>query len=118
MTHYKGEIMKKLLLVSALFLALPTTGFGHSDHHHEEAVDKTKATSMSRTYLLDLIKKKKIDATWGKADFLKVEQKKFGKHMEWVATYKNKTTKDEKKSKLYIFMKLSGKYIAANFTGK
>ena len=42
--------------------------------------------------------------------------KKFLSQTEWVVTFTNE--KNVKKKKLYIFLKLNGEYIAANFTGK
>ena len=42
--------------------------------------------------------------------------KKFGKKTEWVVTFNNK--KGLKGKKLFIFLKLNGDFVAANFTGK
>ena len=63
-----------------------------------------------------LVKAGKIDSTWTKAVFDKSEKKKFGKKTEWVVTFNNK--KGVKGKKLYIFLKLDGEFVAANFTGK
>ena len=46
----------------------------------------------------------------------KKELKIFGKKTEWVVTFDNE--KGVKGKKLYIFLKLSGEFVAANFTGK
>ena len=90
----------------------------HSGHKHEKKISETEAIEKSKEIIGDLISKKKIDPSWKDAVFQKIEKKKYGKRTEWRAAYSNSKITDEGKKTLYVFMKLSGKYVAANYTGK
>lgn len=114
--------MKSLFnaLLISLGLAFATASFGHSDHHHppKKPVTEDVAKKNAGDSISALIKKKKLEESWSKAEFVSIEKKKFGGKEEWVAIYMNKAVKDATKQKLYIFMKLSGEFLAANYTGK
>ena len=59
-----------------------------------------------------------IDPSWKNAKIEKVEQKKFAKGMEWVATLLDEKQKDQKKQRLYIFITNKGYLNGANSTGE
>jgi hypothetical protein len=118
--------MKSLILVLSLFFlktSFAGTGHGHShkhsnghSHNHKPAeisIEKAKAIGIEQ--ISNLIKRKKIDKSWTKAVFDKTEKKTFSGKKEWVVTFTNE--KGKKGKKIYIFLQLSGKMIAANFTG-
>ena len=108
----------KVLLV-AVGLTFAGAAYGHSDHVH--APKKPVTEDVAKKNAVDsigvLIKKKKLEDSWSKAEFVSIEKKQFGKKMEWLAIYKNSAVKDVAKQKLYIFMKLSGEFLAANYSG-
>lgn len=115
--------MKKIILI--LSLTLGTLGFsgtghdhgdGHSHTHGEEKISHDKAKSIGKKQIERLVKAKKIDSSWLFAGFEKAETKKFKAKKEWVITYINE--KGVKGKKLYIFLSLTGDFVAANFTGK
>ncbi len=115
--------MKYLLLIGALTLSFssfagPGGGHshGHAHSHSKESISKEKTVEIGRYYIERLVKSGKIDASWKSSTFAKSEKKKFGKKMEWVVTFDNE--KGVKGKKLFIFLKLSGEFVAANFTGK
>lgn len=117
--------MKHLAIVFALFLVQSEVVldnasiiYAHSNHKHAKPISKQKAAEKSAEIIKRLIKETKIDSSWLDAKFETIEKKKYGKRTEWKVTYINPKTQDESKKKLYIFMKLSGAYIAANHTGK
>ncbi len=87
---------------------------GHS--HGATALSGKEVKEAGQFHVERLVKAGKIDSTWTKAVFDKSEKKKFGKKTEWVVTFNNK--KGVKGKKLYIFLKLDGEFVAANFTGK
>ena len=64
-----------------------------------------------------LTKMGKIDATWANAKVEKVEQKKFKKGAEWVATLLDEKQADAKKQRLYVFITTKGRLNGSNFTG-
>ncbi len=116
--------MKTLILIITLgFSSISLAGQGHS-HGGGQARLNNPSTSLNiksaketgQLHLERLIKLKKIDSTWSEAVFDKAEKKTFGKKTEWLATFTNK--KGVKGEKIYIFLKMNGEFIAANFTGK
>jgi hypothetical protein len=115
--------MKALILLTSLVLStgsLAGPGGGHShDHDHDHGapkISKEKTGEVGRSHIERLIKSGKLNASWKSATFGKSEKKSFKDKTEWVVTFNNE--KGTKGKKLYIFLKLSGEFVAANFTGK
>ena len=106
------------LLILVIFYQFQIPIFAHSNHHHKKPVNEDVAKSKGKENIQRLIKEKKVESSWTESKLEKIEKKKFGKKTEWVLTYVNTSIKDESKKKLYIFLKISGEYIAANHTGK
>jgi hypothetical protein len=69
--------MKSLFnaLLVTLGLAIATVSFGHSDHHHpaKKPVTEDVAKKNAQDSIGNLIKGKKIDDSWSKADFVSIE---------------------------------------------
>jgi hypothetical protein len=104
-------ILVTLLLTSVSF-AGPGGGHSHGHGHGAPAINKEKTGEIGRNQIERLIKAKKLNASWKKATFDKTVSKK----NEWLVTFDNE--KGVKGKKLYIFLKKSGEFVAANFTGK
>jgi hypothetical protein len=85
---------------------------GHGHSHGAPAINKEKTGEIGRHHIQRLIKAKKLEASWVNSKFDKSEIKKD----EWLVTFDNE--KGVKGKKLYIFLKKSGEFVAANFTGK
>ncbi len=62
-----------------------------------------------------LIGAKKVPATWKEATLRTVERRPTAVGWEWVATLDNPK---EKEKTLFVFLKPSGEFVAANFSGK
>ncbi len=113
--------MKKILILTTLVLSsISFAGSGH-DHSHghghsHEAVSKDKTKELGKKHVERLVKAGKLNASWKSATYIKSVKKKFGKRTEWVVSFKN--DKGVKGKNLYIFLKLSGTFVAANFSGK
>lgn len=119
--------MKTLtLILSLVFCSFGFAGPGHShghkhgdEHGHSHktpTINEKTAQETGTQHIERLIKAGKLDATWAQAVFDKSEKKKFGEKTEWVVTFNNEKGPEGKK--LFIFLKPSGEFIAANFTGK
>ena len=107
--------MKILTILMVLTLTpISFAGPGGHGHSHEKApvITKEKTSEIGRFHIKRLVKAKKIDSSWNKSKFNKSEMKK----NEWLVTFDNE--KGIKGKKLYIFLKKSGEFVAANFTGK
>jgi hypothetical protein len=117
--------MRLLTILTAGILTASLNSFagpGHShgghSHPHGQSHDKKVVINklQAQTRAMDRIKvlifKNKIDSTWSDAKLDKAIKVK----KEWLITYTNE--KGVKGKKLYVFLDLSGKFIAANFTGK
>lgn len=109
------------IIFSILFSLLPVAvlaGAGHDHGHSHDPVTQLQAEEAAKKNVARLVKKGKIDKSWQTIGVAKSEKKKFGKNMEWVVSFNNKNISDPKKQTLYIFLSLTGNYIAANHSGK
>tara|TARA_B100001248_G_scaffold227481_1_gene185936 strand:- start:2999 stop:3337 length:339 start_codon:yes stop_codon:yes gene_type:complete len=112
--------MKALLITITLLFSLSSyagPGHGHS-HGGSKAVviDEGKTIEIAKFHINRLVKSEKLDGSWNEAKYDSSEKKKFGSKTEWVVSFGNE--KGIKGKKLYVFLKLSGEFVAANFTGK
>ncbi len=87
-------------------------GHGHSHGHEKREIKKSRTGVIGRVQVERLVHEKKIDASWKRSSF----DKSVLKEGEWLVTFTN--DKGVKGKKLYIFLKTSGEFVAANFTGK
>jgi hypothetical protein len=109
-----------IILMTLLFTGLSFAGDGHGHgHSHDDGhghgsheIKKEETGVIGRTHIERLIRAKKLGESWKKATFDKTVVKK----NEWLVTFDN--DKGVKGKKLYIFLKKSGEFVAANFTGK
>ena len=105
------------LIVSTASFAGPGHGHSHGGHSQKvRPISKEKTKEIGMKHIERLVKAGKLDSSWKKANYEKTEGKMFGHRKEWLVTFKN----DEgiKGKKLFIFVKVSGEFVAANFTGK
>lgn len=111
-------ILLTALLLSTVSFAGPGGGHshGHGHSHGAPAISKEKTGEIGRYHVERLVKAGKLNASWKSAKFDKSEKKVFSGKKEWVVTFDN--DKGVKGKKLYVFLKLSGEFVAANFTGK
>lgn len=112
----------KILLISLIFSmsslpALAGSGHSHGHGHSHEEINQAKAKSKAIGVITSLIKKNKLDKSWKSIKASFAEKKVFQGHKEWVVTFTNKKIADIKKQNLYVFLTLTGKYVAANHTG-
>lgn len=90
---------------------------GHDHNHNHEPVTRQQAEHFANDIVLQLVEKGKIESSWKSAPVNQAMKKQFGKELEWVINFKNEKITDPKKQTLYIFLSLTGEYIAANFSG-
>jgi len=105
-------------LALSLFPLATLAGAGHDHGHSHDPVSQGQAELAAIKSVARLVEKGKIDKSWKSVGVMKSEKKKFGKNMEWVVSFKNENISDSSKQTLYIFLTLTGEYLAANFTGK
>jgi len=112
-----------LFLSSLLFGTPVIAGVGHEHNkdgghsHAHKNITSEEAATRAAMKVEQLIKKGKIDPSWGKLSAASIEQKTYINGPEWVITFKNSNISDLKKQTLYLFFSLDGHYIAANYTG-
>ncbi|MDH5518308.1 MAG: DUF6488 family protein [Gammaproteobacteria bacterium] len=107
-------------LTLGLFSLTVIAGSGHDHGHgHSHApVDQATAKVMASKIITSFVKQKTIDESWLSVTDSTVEKKVFNGQQEWVVSFVNEKISDAKKRKLYVFLSLSGDYVAANYTGK
>ena len=114
--------LKTLLLAFTLGLfsiaAIAGGGHDHGHGHSHSPVNQVTANSKATKIIASFIKQKTLDNSWASTTVSSSEKKMFNGRQEWVVSFVNETVADAKKRKLYIFLTLSGDYIAANYTGK
>lgn len=94
------------------------TGHDHGHAHSHEPVSQDIAEQNASRIVNTLIKKGIIEKSWSGIAVDTAEKRKFDGKQEWVVSYKNEAASDPEKRKLYVFLTLTGNYIAANYTGK
>ena len=123
--------MKKIifcLLILVAFTSVPAlaeSGHDHSGHDHCSheghdhgdvmALNQNQVMEKASGYVARLVEKGKLDTSW---ETITPQEAKENDAHEWVVTFSNPEIKDPEKQTLYMFLTLSGKYIAANFTGQ
>jgi len=114
--------LKTLLLTFTLSLfsvaVIAGGGHDHGQGHSHSAVDQTTVNSKATKVITSLIKNNKLDKSWAGIAVNSSEKKIFNGRQEWVVSFVNNKVTDAKKRKLYVFLTLTGDYIAANYTGK
>ena len=104
-----------------LFVA-PSPVFAGAGHNHgpkrqQIAITEAEAAKRAAKMVEVLASEQKIDASWVGIKESSVEQKKFNNIKEWQVVYNNDGIEDPSKRILFVFLSLSGEYIAANYTG-
>ncbi len=84
----------------------------HGSHGKKQSINKLQAKTLAMDRIKVLVFKGKIDSSWRESKFQKSTKIK----EEWLVTYTNENGLNGKT--IYIFLDLSGKFVAANFTGK
>lgn len=120
--------MNKSIQTLMMTIALSTTtilasgGHAHDAHgghsHHHAPVSEEKIKEKALSMVDSFVKKNVIDKSWASSKIDTMEKKVVHGNEEWIIILKNTTLKDKTKEKLYVFLTLSGRYIAANHTGK
>ncbi len=115
--------MKILIVLMLVILTKANSADHEKGHTHERGhthvktqISKEKAAKIGSFHIEKLIRLGKLDASWKKSLFDSSRKKKFQGNEEWVVIFRH--GKSDMKKKLYIFLKISGEFIAANFTGK
>jgi hypothetical protein len=98
-------------------MVIAGAGHDHGSHSHDP-VSKSQAEEAAIKSVEKLVSKRKIADSWKGVKVATSEKKKFGTKEEWVVTFKNEKVSDPNKQTLYVFLTLTGDYIAANFTGQ
>ena len=91
---------------------------GPGGHAAQKPVSSEKAIDLASKKVAELAKRGVIDKSWENAGSSEIEKKTYGPRKEWKVTFKNDKVKEASKQTLYLFYRLGGKYIAANYTGK
>jgi hypothetical protein len=118
--------LRSLLLAITLGL-LPITAMGGSNHDHGQGhnhshsitpVSQETAIKIATSVVVDFAQRKKVDESWATITSNSVEQKEFNGKLEWVVFFDNDKITDPAKRTIYVFLTLTGDYIAANYSGK
>lgn len=105
-------------IILSFFSITAMAGSGHDHGHFNVPVNMSTARTNATNIVKSLIKRNKLDKSWGSITSSLVEKKTYEGKQEWEVTFVNDKTIDPAKKTLYVFLTLGGDYIAANHTGK
>ena len=114
--------MQMRMMVLAVIVSSGAGGAVWAHGSHEPAAAKTEilgdeaARGRAADEVKRLVSVKKVDASWADAKLKSMEKKNSEGKWEWLATFENGAAAKDKL--LYVFLKPSGEFVAANFTGK
>ncbi|HYE92618.1 MAG TPA: DUF6488 family protein [Terriglobales bacterium] len=97
---------------------------GEAPHTHgpkkwpPDALAKDEVVARAKEERDRLITEKKLESAWQSAAEPGIEQKWFNGRPEWVVTFRHPAPKDKAKQALYIFLTPTGRFVAANHTGR
>lgn len=113
---------KSLLLSFTLglfsIMAVAGGNHGHGHSHSNTPVNQATAKTKATKIIANFVKQKTIDNSWASIPAKSSAKKTFDGKQEWVVSFVNEKVADAKKRTLYVFLTVSGDYIAANYTGK
>lgn len=104
--------------LSALAGSGHSHGHSHDQPHQANPITQSEAEALATTQVQTIVDKGKLDASWKVASVDSSSKKMFNGREEWVVSFKNDKATEPTKSMLYIFLGVTGDYIAANHTGK
>jgi len=112
-----------LVVISSLLSARSALAHGGHGGHDEPPRVAPAALAEAQVRLrvaeevARLVDVKKIPESWKEATFRTVERKPTPAGWEWLATLDNPKGKKNEQT-LYVFLKPTGEFVAANFSGK
>lgn len=89
---------------------------GHDQPAARPEITEEAAKGRASEELKRLVSIKKVEASWGEVKLRSIEKKTSKGQWEWLAVFENGGAAKDKL--LYVFLKPSGEFVAANFTGK
>ena len=111
--------MRQTSLLLGFILSLFTaTVMAHGEGHSNTPVNQATAKSKATQIVAALVSRDKLDKSWGSITASTVEKKEFKGNPEWEVIFINAKITDTKKQTLYVYLTLSGNYIAMNHTGQ
>jgi Family of unknown function (DUF6488) len=110
-----GLLAGGLLTLSAVRSVEAHPG-GHDHAAERPAIDEEAVKARAKEEVERLIGIKKLEPSWKESTVKGVEKKTTKGRWEWLATLENPSAKAKKV--LYVFLKPSGAFVAANFTGR
>lgn len=103
--------MKKVLVALA-FLASGFV-FAHGDHYE---LNDEQAGKTAKSQVLGLVKEKKLDVIWEKAEVVSSEMTQIKGKSRWLVSMQNKAQKNDQK--LEVVLTPGGKLVSSQVTGK
>ena len=104
-----------------LFIAAPFVvhaGPESPAHKHNTLITNDQAATEAAVVIRKLVERGKLAKSWAEVQPSPAEQKVFKKGLEWVVSFTNPAEPSKEKQTLYVFISLTGKILAANFSGE
>ncbi len=108
-----------LLILFVLSFSLAYGGEEGDGHSHEltEEISSSQAKQKALDVIMKAVIKEKVPESWSQIKPATIKQKTYKQGPEWVVTFNNPAIKNKGKQTLYVFLSLTGHFLAVNFTG-
>ena len=109
------------ICITALFMVLSTgahAGPEGPDHTHSTLITQEQALEEAAMVVRKLAERGKLPKSWIDVAPLEVEKKTFKKGPEWVVKFHNPDVSNLEEQNLFVFISLTGKVLAANYSGE
>ena len=106
------------ILSFSTFSVLAGSGHDHGHSHSTTPVSQEQAQKRATEIVASYVDKDKLEKSWASIEASSIEKITVQGKPEWKVVFRNKDIQEADKQTLYVFLTLSGEYIAANFTGK
>lgn len=104
-----------IMMMFALTAVSAQAAGGHDDHGHGAELSKSQIEQKASGLVAKIVEKGQLDPSWKQ---IKPQKASETRNHTWLVTFVNPEIKESDKKTLYMFLTLSGEYLAANFTGK
>lgn len=112
----KSPLPNYLLIFLLLFTVNPLAVAAKKTN--DKPVDMEHAIKVASVVVNKLAEGEKIDKSWYNVKPKSAKTRQYPHGTEWVIAFKNLKVKNKSHQILYIFLTISGKYVAANYTGQ
>ena len=106
------------ILSLSAFSVMAGSGHDHGHSHSATPVSQEQAQKRATEIVASYADKDKLEKSWASIEASSIEKITVQGKPEWKIVFRNNDIQETDRQTLYVFLTLSGDYVAENFTGK